>query len=158
MRSGDLPPFPPAASSTAILDNLALWRAAHRLHRRGHRRAGKALTLVHRVLTGATIPAECHIGEGTKVAYGGAGLVLNSHTWVGDRCILSPGVLLGSGGGRSMKPGAPTLEDGVRVYQNAVILGGVTIGAGAVVNANAVVLHDVPPGAIVNAPLGHIRG
>jgi len=112
---------------------------------------------MHRVLTGATIPPECSIGKGTKVAYGGSGLVMNRQTRVGARCLLSPGVLLGSSQGRSLSSGAPTLQDDVKVYQNAVILGGVTIGTGAIVNANAIVLHDIPPGAIVNAPVGQVR-
>ena len=41
----------------------------------------------------------------------------------------------------------PTLEDGVIVYGGAVIVGPITIGAGAVVGANAVITRDVPPNA-----------
>ena len=115
------------------------------------------LALVHRLITGATIPASCEIGAGTKVAYGGAGLVMHANTRVGRDCLLSPGVLLGSSQARSLNHGAPSLCNNVRVYQNAAILGGVTVGAGAVINANAVVLDDVPAGGIVNAPKSSLR-
>ena len=40
----------------------------------------------------------------------------------------------------------PTLEDGVIVGSGAQVLGPITIGAGARIGANAVVLTDVPPG------------
>ena len=47
---------------------------------------------------------------------------------------------------------------GQRLGQNVVVLGGVTIGDGATVAANAVVVKDVPPGVIVGGvpakPLG----
>ena len=44
--------------------------------------------------------------------------------------------------------GGITIEDNVWIGENAVILGGVFIGAGAIIGANAVVTHDVPPRAI----------
>jgi serine O-acetyltransferase len=127
------------------------WLIRHRLHLAGFVRLAKVLTQIGQMVTGAYIPAECEIGRGTKFSYGGAGLVLNRLTKVGRNCVLSPGVLLGSGQGRSLLPGAPVLEDDVRVYQNAAIIGGVRVGRGAVINVNAVVLHDIPPGGVVNA-------
>jgi acetyltransferase-like isoleucine patch superfamily enzyme len=42
-----------------------------------------------------------------------------------------------------------TLRRGAWIGANAIVLGGVTIGEGAVVAAGAVVNRDVPPGAIV---------
>ncbi len=43
----------------------------------------------------------------------------------------------------------PRIEDGADIGAGAVILGRVTVGRGAVVGANAVVTHDVPPYAVV---------
>ncbi len=42
-----------------------------------------------------------------------------------------------------------TLKRGAWIGANAIVLGGVTVGEGAVVAAGAVVTRDVPPGAIV---------
>jgi serine O-acetyltransferase len=54
-------------------------------------------------------------------------------------------------GGTSLAKGKrhPTLEDGVIVGSGAQILGPFTVGAGARVGANAVVLDAVPPGVTV---------
>jgi acetyltransferase-like isoleucine patch superfamily enzyme len=45
--------------------------------------------------------------------------------------------------------GAPTLENGVDVGANVVIIGAITIGAKAIIGAGSVVTKDVPPGAVV---------
>lgn len=51
----------------------------------------------------------------------------------------------------------PIIEDDVFIGAGAVILGAVTIGAGAVIGANAVVLSDVPPGMIAAGVPAKIR-
>jgi serine O-acetyltransferase len=41
---------------------------------------------------------------------------------------------------------SPVLEDGVTVHAGAQVIGGITLGAGSTVGANAVVVRDVPAG------------
>jgi serine O-acetyltransferase len=69
--------------------------------------------------------------------------------------MLYHGVTLG---GRSMErvKRHPTLEDGVTVGAGARILGPITIGRGAQIGANAVVVNDVPAGAVVVGVPGKI--
>ena len=43
----------------------------------------------------------------------------------------------------------PVLGDGVDVGANSVIIGAIKIGDRAVIGAGAVVVKDVPPGAVV---------
>ena len=54
---------------------------------------------------------------------------------------------------RSRKPPAEfqriVLKRGASIGANATILGGVTVGEGAIVGAGSVVTRDVPPGVIV---------
>lgn len=78
----------------------------------------------------------------------GAGVVIGETTEIGDDVTLYQGVTLG---GTTVSRGKrhPTLENGVIVGAGAKILGGFTIGAGARVGANAVVLHAVAPGEAV---------
>ena len=64
---------------------------------------------------------------------------------MGERCMISHGVTIGVLGGDRL--GVPRLGNDVYVGCGAKILGPVTIGDGAIIGANAVVLEDVPAGA-----------
>ena len=75
------------------------------------------------------------------------GIVVHGDTVIGDECIIRQGVTLGIR--RLDRLGdAPVLGRGVNVGAGAKILGKLTIGDHAEIGANAVVLDDVPPGAI----------
>ncbi|MFZ5472906.1 MAG: serine O-acetyltransferase, partial [Pseudomonadota bacterium] len=74
------------------------------------------------------------------------GVVIGETAEIGDDCTLYHGVTLG---GTSWQKGKrhPTLENGVIVGAGAKILGPITLGAGAKIGSNAVVVKDVPAGA-----------
>jgi serine O-acetyltransferase len=75
------------------------------------------------------------------------GVVVGETAEIGDDCTIYQGVTLG---GTSLAKGAkrhPTLGRGVIVGANSQVLGGFTVGDGARVGSNAVVLRAVPPGA-----------
>jgi serine O-acetyltransferase len=127
---------------------LLFWRAAHRLLAAGFPRIARTTALLGRVIFGSHIPAETSIGSGTKVAYGGAALVIHPRAIIGRDCELHPGVTIGGRKG----PGVPVIEDRVRIYSGAKVLGDVRIGADSVIGANAVVVDDLPPGTVVVAP------
>ena len=99
-----------------------------------------------RVMTGVEIHPAARIGRGLFIDHG-AGVVIGETAEVGDDVVLFHGSTLG---GKSMRHGKrhPTLGDGVVVGAGAKVLGPVWIGPGAQIGANAVVIHDVPPGAI----------
>ena len=84
------------------------------------------------------------------------GVVIGETAEVGDDVLLFHGVTLG---GQSMRHGKrhPTLGDRVMVGAGAKILGPVWVGDGAQIGANAVVVHDVPPGAIAVGVPARIR-
>jgi serine O-acetyltransferase len=80
------------------------------------------------------------IGPGLFVQHGFATIVAAAR--VGANCWINQQVTIGFD-----RPGArPVLGDGVSVHAGAKVLGAVTIGDGARIGANAVVLHDVPAG------------
>jgi serine O-acetyltransferase len=74
------------------------------------------------------------------------GVVIGETAEIGDDCTLYHGVTLG---GTSWNKGKrhPTLGKGVVVGAGAKILGPITVGDGARIGSNAVVVKDVPPGA-----------
>ena len=65
---------------------------------------------------------------------------------IGDDCTLYHGVTLG---GTSWNKGKrhPTLENGVVIGAGAKVLGPITVGAGAKIGSNAVVVKNVPANA-----------
>jgi serine O-acetyltransferase len=76
------------------------------------------------------------------------GIVVHGDTVIGDDCIVRQGVTLGI---RRMDglDQAPVIGNSVNIGAGAKILGHVTVGDGAAIGANAVVLDDVPAGALV---------
>ncbi|HEY2746869.1 MAG TPA: serine acetyltransferase [Polyangia bacterium] len=103
-----------------------------------------ALFKLIEITTGVSLPSHARIGPGFYIGHFG-NIIVHPDTVMGERCSISQGVTIGVlGGGR---PGVPRLGNDVYVGAGAKILGPVTIGDGAIIGANAVVLDDVPPGA-----------
>jgi len=111
------------------------------------RLARKLAILRHRfwsAVTGAEIPLNSSRIAGGLLIPHPNGVVVHPEAVIGPNCQLFQQVTLGTG----PKPGVPRLGSNVDVGPGAKILGGVTIGDHAVIGANAVVLHDVPAGAV----------
>jgi serine O-acetyltransferase len=101
---------------------------------------------VARFLTGIEIHPGARIGRRVFIDHG-MGVVIGETAEIGDDCTIYQGVTLG---GTSLAKGAkrhPTLGRGVIVGANSQVLGGFTVGDGARVGSNAVVLREVPAGA-----------
>lgn len=124
--------------------HAVIWhRIAHRLWRRGWRFSARFLSWFARLLTNVDIHPGATIGMRFFIDHG-AGVVIGETAEIGNDVTLYHGVTLG---GTSWSAGKrhPTLEDGVLVGCGAKILGPITIGAGARVGANSVVVDPVPP-------------
>jgi serine O-acetyltransferase len=106
----------------------------------------RLLTLFNRVVFATQLPAQTQIGRGVSLNYSGLGTVIHARVVIGDHVEIGPGVVIG---GRSKIFEVPVIEDHVQIGVGAKVLGPVRVGRGAVIGANAVVLHDVPAGAVV---------
>ena len=100
---------------------------------------------IGRFFTGIEIHPGATIGHRVFIDHG-MGVVIGETAIIGDDCTLYHGVTLG---GTSWNKGKrhPTLEAGVVIGAGAKVLGPITIGAGAKIGSNAVVVKDVPPNA-----------
>ena len=97
------------------------------------------------IMMGAVINIGAEIGEGTMIDMN---VVLGGRAIVGKRCHIGAGTVLA---GVIEPPSAQpvVIEDDVMIGANAVVIEGVRVGKGAVVAAGAIVLQDVPEGAVV---------
>jgi serine O-acetyltransferase len=128
------------------LHALVMHRWAHALWLRGLRWPARFVSHLARWFTGIEIHPGATIGRRVFIDHG-MGLVIGETAEVGDECTLYHGVTLG---GTSLEKGAkrhPTLGRGVIVSAGAKVLGGFTVGDGARVGSNAVLLQAVPAGA-----------
>jgi N-acetylglucosaminyldiphosphoundecaprenol N-acetyl-beta-D-mannosaminyltransferase len=75
------------------------------------------------------------------------GIVVHGDAVIGDDCVIRQGVTLGMRDVARARE-APVLGQGVNVGAGAKILGRVRVGDRADIGANAVVLEDVPAGAL----------
>ena len=125
---------------------VVLHRLAHWLWGRELRWLGRFVSQISRWLTGIEIHPGAVIGNNVFFDHG-MGIVIGETAEVGDGCTIYQGVTLG---GTSLYKGTkrhPTLGRNVVVSAGAKVLGGFTVGDGAKIGSNAVVIKPVPPGA-----------
>ena len=152
----------PAARGAGSGEILTTWpgvqavlvhRVAHGLHTSGVPVLPRALSMVSRTWTGIEIHPAAEIGQGFFIDHG-AGVVIGETAQIGDDVTLYQGVTLGGTGFATGKR-HPTLEDNVTVGAGAKLLGAITVGHGAKIGANSVVINDVPPNTTVVGNPGH---
>jgi serine O-acetyltransferase len=95
---------------------------------------------------GIELPYSAVVGRRVVIEHQSA-IVIHGNSVIGDESIIRQGVTLGN---KTMDAplDAPRLGKRVNVGAGAKILGAVTIGDDASIGANAVVLTDVPAGAV----------
>jgi len=99
------------------------------------------------------IEPTAEIGPGTMCAHVGLGIVIGGAAVIGRDVVIGQGCTIGGRGATTKEGGSregmPTIEDGVYIGPGARLLGPIRVGRMAVVGANAVVIADVPPLAVV---------
>jgi serine O-acetyltransferase len=152
----------PAARGVGPAEILATWpgihallahRIAHALHAAGLPLLPRTISMVARTVTGIEIHPAARIGEGLFIDHG-SGVVIGETADIGDNVTLYQGVTLGGTGFATGKR-HPTVQDNVTIGSGAKLLGPITVGHGAKVGANSVVITDVPPNSTVVGNPGH---
>jgi serine O-acetyltransferase len=152
----------PAATGVATAELLASWpglhavlahRVAHALHAARVPVLPRALAYLSRSVTGIEIHPAARVGEALFIDHG-MGVVIGETARLGDNVTVYQGVTLGGTGFATGKR-HPTVQDNVTIGSGAKLLGPITIGHGAKIGANAVVIHDVPPNSTVVGNPGH---
>ena len=136
------------------LHAILFHRINHWLWKKGLHLLARLGSHVARFLTGVEIHPGATIGRRFFIDHG-MGIVIGETAEIGDDCSLYHGVTLG---GTTWQKGKrhPTLQDNVVIGAGAKVLGPITLGTGARVGSNAVVVKDVPAGATVVGVPGHV--
>lgn len=124
----------------AVLAMTRAREAARRLH---VPLVNRALRLAQTAVYGIEIGKDVSLGRGVYFVHT-LGTVIGGDARVGDRVRFLGNNTVGT----AKDNGYPVIEDDVVVGCGARILGPVRVGAGAVIGANAVVVRDVPAGAL----------
>jgi serine O-acetyltransferase len=152
----------PAASEVGSVEILAAWPGVHALlaHRVAHVLYGagvpvlpRLIATLARAITGIEIHPAAVIGKGFFIDHG-MGVVIGETAEIGDDVTMYQGVTLGGTGFATGKR-HPTVQDNVTIGSGAKLLGPITVGHGAKIGANSVVIHDVPPNSTVVGNPGH---
>jgi serine O-acetyltransferase len=134
----------------------AIWlhRIAHFFYLLKWYTTARLISHFNRGITGIEIHPGATIGRRVFIDHG-MGVVIGETSEIGDDCLIYKGVVLG-GTTLVKKKRHPTLGNRVVVGSNSTILGAITIGDGARIGSNSVVIKPVPPGATVVGVPGRI--
>jgi serine O-acetyltransferase len=152
----------PAAQEVSSFEILTGWagvqallahRVAHALREAEVPLAPRMLAYLSRAVTGVEIHPAAKIGPEFFIDHG-SGVVIGETAEIGRRVTLYQGVTLGGTGFQRGKR-HPTLGDNVTVGSGAKLLGPISVGDGAKIGANTVVVEDVPPSSTVVGNPGH---
>ena len=128
------------------LHAIVMHRWANACWRHGFRWLGRFISHIARGLTGIEIHPGATIGRRVFIDHG-FGVVIGETAEVGDDCTIYQGVTLGGTSLSKGKKRHPTLARGAIIGAGAKVLGSFTVGEGAKVGSNAVVVKEVPAGA-----------
>lgn len=104
---------------------------------------------------GVEISPMAKIGPGFRIVHG-LGTVIGNECTIGKNCVIYNQVTMGVSWAHGSQAKYPIIGDDVIVYSGAKILGGVRVGCGAVIAANAVVIRDVEDHTVIAGVPGRI--
>jgi serine O-acetyltransferase len=108
----------------------------------------KVLDNLWRTILNVRISPQAEIGPGLCLIH--PWNVLIGPSRIGENCLIFHEVTLGTNA--NSRNAFPCIGDGVDIYVGARVLGQVTIEDGVTIGANCVVLNNVPKGATVAPP------
>lgn len=133
-------------NSNIVMDTLhnisaiELYKISRDLYNNGFKVEANFITGYIKFQYNSYIPATAEIGEGTRLGYGGIGVVIHYQSVIGKNCVIAQNVTLG---GKK-----PIIGDNVYISAGAKCIGG-SIGSNVVVGANAVVTKDIPDNCVI---------
>ena len=151
----------PAATSThevilcyPYMKAVTVYRIAHLMHSLGIPLVPRMMSESVHSETGIDIHPGAEIGESFFIDHG-TGVSIGETSVIGNHVKLYHGVTLGalsySNHGKEIQGQKrhPTIEDGVKIYANATILGNITIGRESTIYSGTLITENIPPYSVV---------
>ncbi|WP_430812589.1 MULTISPECIES: serine O-acetyltransferase [unclassified Carboxylicivirga] len=129
-----------------MINAIYIYRIANLLYRYKVPLIPSFLKLVIFLVYNSSIPYQCTIGKGTRLGYGGIGVVIHKRAIIGNHVMIGTNVTIG---GKSGHYDVPKIGNNVYISTGAAVLGPIVIEDNAVIGANAVVICDVVKDAVV---------
>ena len=107
--------------------------------------AYRLLRTAIQIVAGIELHCETRVGRRLLIEHFG-GIIVSGDAVIGDDVVIRQGVTIGLR--TTGRRGAPVIGNRVDIGAGAKLLGNIRIGDDAVIGANAVVLCDVPAGAL----------
>ena len=130
-----------------------MYKLANSLYRRRVPLLPKIIYYFMRFAFTTSVPYTASIGRNCYFNNWGMGIVVHRRAVIGDNCRISHHVTIG---GRSGHYDVPVIGNNVQIGVGATILGPIKVGDHALIGAHAVVIHDVPPYAVVAGVPGRV--
>ena len=103
-----------------------------------------ALYLLTGIVCGVHMPREVTIGKNFHIVHVEGSISIHPDTVIGDNVGIMHNVTIGE----NMTEGAPVIGDDVFIGVGAVVIGSITVGDGARIAANSLVMNDIPAGSV----------
>ncbi len=117
---------------------------AAKLHRKKARRARRKLVRRYNIFVGD----KTKIGKGLMLPHP-TGIILGMKAEIGEKCKIFQGVTVGSRRNGEVKLGLqPHIGNNCTLFSGCAVIGGITLGDGVQVGANAVMNRDAEPGSV----------
>lgn len=136
---------------------VIVFRVAHALATRGMLPVALLMRSHTIRVSGAELNPLASIGPGLYLAHS-VGVGIGARVVIGANCKIHLGVVIGPQPMDQSEPRYTVIGDNVFIGTHAVVVGGVTIGDGAVIGANALVARDVAPYTVVSAAPARVVG
>ncbi|OUS69951.1 serine acetyltransferase [Paenibacillus sp. MY03] len=134
------------------MNSIKLYNIARFLYRKKIKILPKLFYYLIFFIYNSIIPYTAILGKGTRLNYGGIGVVIHKHAIIGEYVLIGTNVTIG---GNFTSGKRPVIGNNVYVSTGAKILG-VNIGNNVIIGANCVVTKDVPDNSVVVGVPGRI--
>jgi serine O-acetyltransferase len=129
-----------------IFDPVAWFRLSRWMYLRGIPFLPRIIDRLNQAVFHCYLYHQTIVGDNLTLLHHGFGVVINPRSRIGKGVFISQCVTIG---GRSESDQLPVIEDNVYIASGAKVLGGLVVGEGAVIGANAVVIQSVQARSVV---------